>query len=280
MGERAESVWYVYGVVAAKPASPGQVPAGLDDAPVTTEPNREVAALVSVLPGNVYGPTSIEAHTANVDWVGPRAIAHDRVLTWASDRSDGVVVPFPMFSMFSGRDAVKSMLDQRAAELQRALDRARRGREYALRVYRLDTEMLDAVSSLSPRLRELSEAAEQAKPGQRYLLTKKLEGETKTEMRRVSADMVDEIVKGLGAHAVAVERSPIPKDAGSREASRGQMVLNASFLVASEAFKAFQVAMSDLVHRHTTHGLRFDFTGPWPPYHFVQAGQEGGASRG
>ena len=42
-------------------------------------------------------------------------MAHDRVLTWASDR--GAVVPLPMFSLFSGADAVRAMLDARSGQL-------------------------------------------------------------------------------------------------------------------------------------------------------------------
>lgn len=266
-----ESVWYVYGVIPTeKGFSSGAAPHGLEDAAVSLEANGAITALISRLDRDTYGPSVVEAHTADVDWVGPRAVAHDGVLTWASDRWEGAIVPFPMFSIFSGRDAVQTMLADRAGEFGAALDRARRGREYALRVYRVDAEMLGAMASLSPRLHALGAEAEGARPGQRYLLERKLEGEKKSEMRRVSAELVDEIVHRLAPHSIAVERSPIPRDAATREPSRGQMVLNASFLVAPPAFAGFQVAMSELVHRHSAHGLRFDFTGPWPPYHFVR----------
>lgn len=267
----AESVWYVYGVLPAEKAlSDGDAPRGLEDAAVALEPKGSLAALISTLSRGTYDSSVLETHTADVDWVGPRAVAHDRVLTWASDRWNGAVVPFPMFSIFSSRGAVEKMLADRGEELGTALDRARRGREYALRVYRVDAEMLAAMASLSPRLRELAAEAEGAKPGQRYLLERKLEGEKKSEMRRVSAELVDEIVNGLTPHSVAVERSPIPRDAATREPARGQMVLNASFQVAPPKFAEFQATMSELVHQHTAHGLRFDFTGPWPPYHFVR----------
>ena len=47
------------------------------------------------------------------------------------------------------------------------------------------------------------------------------------------------------------------------------MVLNAAFLVAPHQFEALQRTLTSLVARHGPHGFRFDFTGPWPPYHFV-----------
>src|SRR3954467_7655304 len=142
-----QSIWYVYGIVPEK-AAMSSPPAGLDDARVAIDRHAGVAALVSVLDGESYGPDAIEASSADVEWLSPRAIAHDRVLTWASDH--GAVIPFPMFSLFSGADAVHDMLGDRSAQLGAALARVGRGREYALRVYRVDAELLAAVTSLSP----------------------------------------------------------------------------------------------------------------------------------
>src|SRR6185295_2725679 len=105
----AGPIWYVYGIVPAS-LSPSVLPNGLDDANVIIERRNDsgAAALVSVLDDARYGPAALETNTGDVEWLGPRAVAHDRVLTWASDH--GAVVPLPMFSLFSGRDAVHTML--------------------------------------------------------------------------------------------------------------------------------------------------------------------------
>src|SRR6059058_4125824 len=90
-------IWYVYGFVPAS-FSPAALPPGLDEAAVTLEHHDgDVTALVSTLDGSVYDADAIETNSGNVEWLSPRAIAHDRVLTWASDL--GPVVPLPMFSM-------------------------------------------------------------------------------------------------------------------------------------------------------------------------------------
>jgi hypothetical protein len=70
---------------------------------------------------------------------------------------------------------------------------------------------------------------------------------------------------------VDVVRSPIPKGSAS-DAAAGTMVLNAAFLVATPGYEAFQRALTELVDRDGPRGFRFDFTGPWPPYHFAQGG--------
>jgi len=266
MASTLDSIWYVYGIVPGE-FSAGALPEGLDDSVVAVERRGDLAALVSVLDGASYAPERVEQSSGDVEWLSPRATAHDRVLTWASDH--GAVVPLPMFSVFSGRDAVRAMLDERTTQLSTALTRVRRGREYALRVYRVDAELLDVIPEMSPRLRELAEQAAAASPGQRYLLERKLDGEKRGELRNVTQQVVDDIVERLGGHAVEAVLSSIPRVA-ERTAGSGTMVLNAAFLVPPSALEAFQETLTAIVSRHDQRGFRFDFTGPWPPYHFTQ----------
>jgi hypothetical protein len=262
---------YVYGIVPAS-AALVSAPDGIDDAAVGGEQAGDLCAIVSRLDASQYSAAAVEESSADVEWLGPRAVAHDRVLTWASDRS--AVIPFPMFSLFSGTAAVQRMLTERAGELIAVLERVARGREYALRVFRVDAELLGSVAALSPRLAELAASAASASPGQRYLLDRKLDAEKKTEMRVVSQQIVDEIVADLSTHTIGVVRSPIPRVA-EPGASRGTMLLNAAFLVAADAFDVFQKTLTALIERHGPHGFRFDFTGPWPPYHFATSDGDG-----
>jgi hypothetical protein len=181
-----------------------------------------------------------------------------------------------MFSLFSSREALSKMLEERAAGLETTLSRVARGREYALRVYRVDAELLESVAGLSPRIKQMADTAASASPGQRYLLERKLDGEKKAELRSVSAQIVEEIVSSLSQAAIEVVRSPIPRTASTEAVARGTMVLNAAFLVSPGGLEGFQRTLSSLVDQHASHGFRFDFTGPWPPYHFVGEGAHAG----
>ena len=263
------ALWYVYGIVPAG-LTAASLPNGLDDAAVSLERDGGVAALVSRLDASGYAPDVIERNSADVEWLSPRAVAHDRVLTWASDHGRGAVVPLPMFSVFSGPDAVRSMLRDRAPQLTSALERVGRGREYALRVYRVDSELLDVIATLSPRLEQLASSAASASPGQRYLLERKLEGQKRAELRAVTQDVVEEIVRELSTNAIETVRSAIPRMTEAEQAAgRGTMVLNGAFLVGPERLENFQKTLTALIDRRGAQGFRFDFTGPWPPYHFA-----------
>ena len=261
-------IWYVYGIVpAGTPTSTLTV--GLDNTAVALETFDAICALVSALDAAPYEATAMETNSADLEWLGPRAVAHELVLTRASDAAAGAVVPLPMFSVFTSRDAVRTMLGERASQLSSTLQRVSEGREFALRVYRVDAELMESMPSLSPRLAELAQSAQAASAGQRYLLERKLAADKKSELRAVSQQVVDEIVSELGRHAAQHVRSAIPRVSDADTATSGTMVLNAAFLVAPGALTEFQRTLTSLVERHDQHGFRFDFTGPWPPYHFV-----------
>ena len=277
------SVWYVYGIVDASLDLQG-APAGIDEAPVALEPGEgaeaRMAALVSALDAERYDAASLERDTADVAWLSPRAVAHDRVLTWASDR--GAVVPLPMFSaMFSGPKAVRTMLRDRSESIAAALERAASGREYVLRTHRADAELLAHITELSPRLAEMQRTAAEASPGQRYLLERKLDAERKRELRSVARRVAREVYDTLAASALAATRTDADKTAARAQthvAGEGgdavTLTLDAAFLVAPDEWPAFQRTLSELIERYRSRGFRFDFSGPWPPYHFVADAQD------
>lgn len=254
---------YVYAIVPASEV--GVPPEGLDGYPVTLEREGTLAAVISALPGEEYEPGNIEARTADIDWLGPRAAAHDRIVTWASDH--GPAVPLPMFSLYRGAEGVRAMLRDRRDQLARALERAARGREFALRVYRDDDALRAALPDLRPEFAERLRAIEAASPGQRYLLQRKLDRDIADALRDAAREIASDLFERLKGLAVDALREPPPKRAG--DPAQVPLALNAYFLVAPERYDAFRAELTALIERFATRGFRFDFTGPWPAYHFV-----------
>src|SRR5438105_10010200 len=163
---------YVYGVVPSA-ADITTAPAGIDGGPVSLISNGGVAALATSVSAEDYSPQKVEALTADVDWVSARAMAHDRVLTWASD--NGAVVPFPMWTLFRDAKAVKAMLAKRAKELQATFERIADGKEFIVRVYVLTAVLKGRLAEHSAELTSLEADAAKASPGQKYLLERKIE---------------------------------------------------------------------------------------------------------
>ena len=268
----ADRVLYAYAVTSATLDASG-APAGIDNAAVGALVEGEMAALVSSVDKGVYAPDRVEVLTEEVGWVAPRASAHDAVVTWAGDR--GPVIPLPIFTLFHDESRVRAMLRDRRAELQATLTRVGAGEEYGLRIFRLDEVLARHIGSLSPAIEGLERQVRDATPGQRYLLQRKLEAERRKELKRVAADVARQSFETLAPLALETAWEPLP--AKGRDDAPGVAVLNAFFLVKRGALEPFQRSLTAIVREHEPHGFRFDFTGPWPPYHFVRARADGEA---
>jgi hypothetical protein len=239
-----------------------------DDADTGTEP---MAVLVSSVSAEVYAPSQVESRVGELQWLAPRAEAHDRVVTAAADAAP--VIPLPIFSLFRDEAAIRAMLTERRDELSRLFARLRGAREYTVRVYRDDTRLNSALSDLSPHVRELEAGAERASPGQRYLLQRKLDEARRTELRRVSSEVAQSMYRALAPLARAAVREPLPAaiaNADARGTSTQPAILNASFLVEDNRLDEFRRALSELIELRASAGFRVDFTGPWPAYHFAR----------
>jgi gas vesicle protein GvpL/GvpF len=259
-----ERLCYVYGVMPST-ADASTAPVGIDGGSVSLIPSGSVAALTTSVSAADYAPDRVETLTADVDWVSSRAIAHDRVLTWASDI--GRVIPFPMWTLFRDGKAVAAMLTRRMAELERTFARIGGAKELIVRVYVQPAVLKEHLTQHNAELTRLEGEAERASPGQRYLLERKIESLRKDAGRDVAARVAGEIHDALRQESLdSVREQPVNSGAPSEQ---GRAILNASFLVPPARVVDFQRSLTVMVNKYEPSGFKFDFTGPWPPYHFV-----------
>ena len=259
-----ERLCYVYGVVGSA-LETGSAPKGIDGGPVNLIPNAEVSALATSVGADDYSPERVESLTADVDWVSQRAMAHDRVLTWASD--SGPVIPFPMWTLFRDAKAVKAMLSKRMTELQRTFARIADGREFIVRVYVQPGVLKERLGDHTTEIATLEAEAAAATPGQKYLLQRKIENLRRDAGRDVASKAAAEIHDALRAESMETVREQPVNSGAPRE--QGRAILNSSFLVKPARVVKFQEALTGMVTKYEPSGFKFDFTGPWPPYHFV-----------
>ena len=251
--------------------------AGIDAAPVVLVGDtadagaHSTAVLASTVDAGRYASNEVEARVGQLEWLAPRAEAHDRVVTAAADVAP--VIPLPIFSLFRDEAAIRAMLAERREELSRLFARLRGAREYTVRVYRDDAKLNAALSELSPHIRELESGADRASPGQRYLLQRKLDEARRAELKRVSRTVAQETHSVLSLVARAAVRESLPAALASVEegnASTQPAILNASFLVDDARLDDFRRALSEVIALRSPAGFRVDFTGPWPAYHFAR----------
>ena len=262
-----ETVVYLYGVVTdASPPPPADL-RGIDDAPVRLVPAGSLAAIVSDVGAAAYTQEAVEAGLTDVGWAGERGVEHERVLTWFVDRT--TVIPSAPFSLHAGEERVVERLAEHRQRLEEAARRLAGHREMGVRIWRHEEAFVAQLGEHSLPLRQLAGEMDGAAPGRRYLLGRKFEALRAEESVRITEQVVRQAAGELRAISADARTLPIPS-AGPADRTR-TLVLHAAYLVADAASKNFEATVQQLASTHRQAGLEWEFTGPWPPYHFVGA---------
>ena len=141
------------------------------------------------------------------------------------------------------------------------------GREFIIRVYVQAGVLRENLDTHVDELREMEAEAAKASPGQKYLLKRKIEERRRDAGRDVAGKAAAEIFDSLKDRSMDTVREQPVNSGAPRE--QGRAILNASFLVEPSRLVEFQRALTEMVNKYEPSGFKFDFTGPWPPYHFV-----------
>jgi hypothetical protein len=256
------ALYYLYGFVPAGAEPPPPELRGVEGAPVSLLTGDGVSAIVGEVPEAEYGGGRLDDRLGDLGWVGERGLAHDRVLSWFADR--GAVVPVAPFSLHGTEEGVRRLLTERADELSSVLDRLGGRREWGIRVWRT-AETTPRVEARAPELVRLRSEMAGAPAGRRFLMHKKLESAVREALRAAYARIAREALDTLRPAAEASRVRPVPP---AGEATRS-ILLDAVFLVPVAGFDAFAQRVRELAASAGRDGFEVEFTGPWPPYHFV-----------
>lgn len=264
-----EQGFYVYCIAARAEVSEvfdEKLPAAIeDDASLEALEQGELSAVVSPVPLADYGEGALQSRLTDATWTAVRAMRHERVVEHFARRAS--VVPLRFGTIYMKRDNVVAMLDEKRDELLAIIERLRGREEWGLNVYSDRAKLKEEIVALSPRLREMSEQAAQASPGQSYLMRKKIdsmrEAEARTETKRVAAAIEHEL---LSAAADASARLRVLKDEATEQ---GEVSAKLAFLVERERFAEFRAAAERLAQEYEGAGFKLELTGPWPAYNFA-----------
>lgn len=226
--------------------------------------NDKLAAVVSAVPLVDYSEEALQARLTDATWTAIRAMRHERVVEHFANHS--AVVPLRFGAIYLRRDSISRMLDEQRATLQSIVERLRGREEWGITIYRDSAKLMAAITSLSPRLREMSARAAQATPGQGYLLRKEIDALRTDEARAQTRRVIAEIERELASRGDDAARLRVLKNEATEQ---GEVTAKMAFLVARERFAEFQAAAERLAQAYAASGFQLELTGPWPAYNFV-----------
>jgi hypothetical protein len=250
---------YVYGIVPSQAAAALELTdiLGIDGTRVRAIVDGPFAAAYSEVDDAVYGESGLNERVRDLDWLTPRATAHQSVNARLLELA-GVVLPLSFGALYRDDARVKEMLREDAPARRARLDALSGRAEWVVTVLR------DAGSAAGAAddLRALDDEIASSAPGKGYLLEKRRTTVATEAAARADADAAE---RALGALIRVAERSyrePVAK--GGRDV----VVLRVSLLAPRAKTGVLDGAIAAVTRELDPLGYRVRATGPWPAYRF------------
>ena len=213
-------------------------------------------AAVADAPLDRYGEAAINRGLSDLDWVSRAAVAHEAVVE--SFISETAVLPMKLFTIFTTDDrAVKHVRAERR-RIAAVVKRVANHQEWGVRVV-LDRDR--AVAAAPGR-----KAPVGGRSGAAYLTRKKAQRDAVIDLAAHARQTVAALYERLAARSRLAKR----RLAGALPEHGGPLLLDAAFLVPRARAASFQALASRESHALARQGYGLSFSGPWPPYSFVQ----------
>ena len=220
-----------------------------------------LAAAVSDVPSEDFEEAPLNTNVRDMNWLGPRAVAHQDVNARLFDAAEAVV-PLAFGTVFRNDARVRRLLTEQAASLRGQLDRVRGCAEWVVALHLVREPTAEEVAAMSPSVRALRGEIEASSPGRAHLLRRQLATLARDESKRVQKEAAGQVVDALKAVVVDVFKEPLPSDSVERP------LVRASVLVRRAAESDFLDHVDRLRDRWPEPTYRLLLTGPWPPYRF------------
>jgi Gas vesicle synthesis protein GvpL/GvpF len=235
---------YVYCIVeATESVRFGPIGIGAKPADVHTVNYKDVAAVVSDTPLEVYDPTR------------ENVLAHERVNeTVMRSRT---VIPMSFGTVFKTRDDIVELLRGAYNAFRDVLSKMQGKLEFGLKVLWDRDVMIREIERENEDVRRLK-AEISAQKGSTYFARVQYGRLVDTALAELSERYVAEMAGELREVSVAYRAN---KPIGDK------MIMNAAFLVSRDQEATFDAKVKAIGARYDK--LTFRYTGPWPPYNFV-----------
>ena len=235
---------YVYCIIEAPDSLRfGPIGIGADPSDVYTVHYKNLAAVVSDAPLEVLDSTR------------ENVLAHERVNETVM--REHTVIPMSFGTIFKTREDIVELLRSAAEAFGDVLDKMQNKLEFGLKVLWDREQAIREVEGQDEDISRLKKEISGQK-GPTYFARMQYGRLIDSALQSRSERYVAEILEQLRHVSVA---SRINKPIGDK------MIMNAAFLIARDQEAAFDARVKSIASRFDR--LTFKYTGPWPPYNFV-----------
>src|SRR6516165_3718070 len=237
---------YVYGIIPARePGSFGRMGIGGAGERVYAVTHGDIAAVVSRTAVFIFDPTR------------ENALAHEHVIETVMKTH--TIIPMSFGTVFRTDDDIREVLRSIYASVKDVLKQMSGKVEFGLKVTWDRDHIIDELKRDHDEIHRFHQEITRKHLQSTYFARMQLGRMIDKAMAERSAEYVREIYEGLHANCVASRDN---KPIGDK------MIMNAAFLIEREREAEFDAAVNRIA-RQFGDRLNFKYTGPWPPYNFV-----------
>lgn len=214
--------------------------------------------IVATVPAADYDEAALARGLQDLDWVGPRAMAHETVVEqFLSARA---VLPMQLFTLFTSDERALGHVERQRKEIRAVVKRLERKLEWGLRLTLDEKVLRSAIGGPADG------STNTLKPsGAAYLARKRdLIGVMRARLKDAKGE-ADRLFAALRKEAADARR----RTATEQTAPGSRLLLDAAFLVESSRAKSFRATVSRNIRQQDLTGVVVSLTGPWPPYNFI-----------
>lgn len=244
--EPGEKGKYVYCIIRSdKHLEFGPIGIGEDEGEVYTLCHGGLAAVVSDTPLQIYDPTR------------ENVLAHEMVNKTVME--DHTVIPMSFGTIFRTEEDITALLESTSDALEDVLDKMENKIELGLKVLWEEERVTERIEQENEEVARLRSSVAEDPQGSTYFARVQLARMLEREMEELASELVTDIYETLAPVAVASR---------SNKPIGDQMIMNAAFLVERDEEERFDETVEELGRKYRDL-LSFTYTGPWPPYNFV-----------
>src|ERR671935_912684 len=237
---------YVYGIIETKqPLSFGRMGIGGNGEAVYTVNYQDIAAVVSKTSVYIFDPTR------------ENALAHEHVIETVMKTH--TIIPMSFGTVFRTDDDIHEVLRSIYSSLKDVLKQMEGKLEFGLKVNWDRDRIIEQLKQEDEEIHRFHQEITRKHLQSTYFARMQLGRMIDKALAEKSAQYVREIYEALRPCCVASRDN---KPIGDK------MILNAAFLLDREHEAEFDAAVNKIAERFGDR-LNFKYTGPWPPYNFV-----------
>src|SRR5215469_4520274 len=237
---------YVYGIIQSRdPVTFGRMGIGGSGEMVYVVTHGDIAAVVSRTPVFIFDPTR------------ENALAHEHVIETVMKTN--TIIPMSFGTVFRTDDDIREVLKSIYPSLKDVLKQMANKLEFALKVTWDRDRIVEELKRENEEIHRFQHELTRKHLQSTYFARMQLGRMIDKALSERAAEVVREIYDGLRTVCVASRDNKVIGD---------KMIMNAAFLIQKDKETEFDAAVNAVAQKFGDR-LNFKYTGPWPPYNFV-----------